>query len=389
MSVPSCSRVMSVLLCLCAMAALPSPLEAATGAATAQPASILGITVLPLYPDQPDGPRLSVLESAPTRGNGTAVIIAPGGGYVDLAFNHEGRQVADWFAARGVTAFVLEYRLGAGHVYPVPLQDGQQALARVRALAPRYRLANDRIGMVGFSAGGHLAALAATVEADLDQRPDFLVLGYPWLNAMQPNDAGLITYCSTVKGVPPAQCKAYEHRYTPLEHVSAKTPPVFIYGTTDDAVVSVPAITAFYAALLQAKVSVELHLFAHGAHGSGLGGGDLSLDAWPGLLENWLRARGLLEPAPGSFAAAAKAMAPAPEHAPGTAYTLDTRLADLLGRADTRAVLERVLGKAFLAGLPDYARGFSLDTIAVYKPEMLDPDRLAQLAAGLAAVDPD
>lgn len=237
-------------------------------------------------PDQSDGPRLSVFEPAATRANGTAAIVAPGGGCVDLATNHEGRQVADWFAARGVTAFVLECRLGPDKLYPVPLQDAWPALARARELAPRYRLAAERLGMVGFSAGGHLAAMAAV--ADASRKPDFVVLAYPWLNAMQPDDAGLISYCDTVKGVPPQCYKDYRQACTPQAHAGAKTSPTFIYGTSDDAVVSVPAITAFYDTLLKAGVPEEMHLFAHGAHGRGLGGGDASLDAWPVLLENWL-----------------------------------------------------------------------------------------------------
>ncbi|WP_066092642.1 alpha/beta hydrolase [Xanthomonas massiliensis] len=346
----------------------------------------LGIVAMPLYPDQPDGPRLTVFTPAATRGNGTAVIIAPGGGYTALATNHEGRQAADWFAAHGIVAFVLEYRLGAEHPFPVPLHDARQALARVRALATRYRLAGDRIGVAGFSAGGHLMATLATTGTDL--RPDFVVLAYPWLNAMQPNDRGLITYCGTVGKLPPARCADYARAYTPVAHVDARTPPTFLYATSDDAVVSVAAITAFYDALVQAAVPVELHLFAHGAHGSGLGGGDPALDAWPMLLAQWLRGRGLLDPAPGSDAALAAAIRPAPAHALGTPYTTGTRLADLLADPRARQVLEAELGAAFLAGLPDYAGAFGLEAIAVYRPDVLDPACLQRIAAALARLAP-
>jgi acetyl esterase/lipase len=263
----------------------------------------LGITTLPLWAGS--GSTLTVFEPHPGRGNGTAVVVAPGGAYRGLASNLEGRQVADWFAARGVTAFVLKYRLGEANPYPAPLLDAQRAVRLVRSLAEKYKLSPSRIGMIGFSAGGHLAAMEATsfdggqpsasdpVER-LSDRPDFLILGYPWLNAMQPNTKHLITYCSVLSALPANDCKQWEEKYTPALHVSAKTPPTFIFHTTDDAVVPVQASVEFYSALLAAGVPAEMHLFRHGAHGSGLGNGDEALDLWPELLENWMRSQGLL-----------------------------------------------------------------------------------------------
>jgi acetyl esterase/lipase len=274
----------------------------------------LGITTIPLWngvPPDSSGPveavpTLTVFLPQPGRGNGTAIVIAPGGAYRGLASNLEGRQVADWFTSRGVTAFVLRYRLGAQNLYPVPLEDGLHAVRVVRSLAAQYGFSPQRVGMAGFSAGGHLSAEVGTMfdegnaaAADpverLSSRPDFLVLGYPWLNAMQPNDRGFITYCSVIK-VPAEQCKADEEKYTPSLHVTSRTPPTFIYSTTDDAVVPVSASVDFYNALHAAGVSVEMHLFRHGPHGSGLGSGDAALDAWTVLLEQWLREQGLLTP---------------------------------------------------------------------------------------------
>jgi acetyl esterase/lipase len=251
-----------------------------------------------------DMPTLTVFLPQRGRGNGTAVIVAPGGAYISLASNLEGRQVADWFTARGVTAFVLKYRYGPKNVFPIPLEDAQRAIRLVRSYARRYDLSPQRVGMIGFSAGGHLAATAGTLfqeenasSADpvdrLSDRPDFLILGYPWLNAMQPNHSRLITYCS-IPTIPEDQCKAFEQRYTPSLHVTGKTPPTFIYATSDDAAVPVSGSVTFYSALIAAGVSAELHLFRHGAHGSGLGAGDAALDMWPGLLEEWLRDQGLL-----------------------------------------------------------------------------------------------
>jgi acetyl esterase/lipase len=222
-----------------------------------------------------------------------------------LTMNLEGRQIADWFAAHGVTAFVLKYRLGKNDPYPEPLLDGQRAMRLVRSMSDEFHLDRDKIGFVGFSAGGHLAAMVATTSDDGDaqapdtidrfsDRPNFLVLGYAWLNAMQPNDRGLITYCSVLRTLPAEKCKLWESLYTPTLHISKNTPTTFIYATTDDKTVPVSASVDFYSALIQAGVPAEMHLFRHGGHGSGLGDGDPALEIWPVLLENWLRAQGYL-----------------------------------------------------------------------------------------------
>lgn len=251
-----------------------------------------------------DVPTLTMFKPQRGTGNGTAVVIAPGGAYLGLAANLEGRQVADWFAARGVTAFVLRYRLGKTYLYPTPLNDARRAVRFVRARAGELGVTPDRIGMMGFSAGGHLAASTGTMFEDgaassadpierVSSRPDFLVLGYPWLDAMKPRPNNVISYCSVLK-LEPAQCSTFE-QYNPDSRVTARTPPTFIYHTTDDDLVPVESSLSFYAALTKAKVPVELHAFAKGKHGSGLGLGDPALDLWPSLLEAWLRDRGLLK----------------------------------------------------------------------------------------------
>jgi acetyl esterase/lipase len=278
----------------------------------------LGITTLALWgagasPEEigknSQDSMLTVFVPHPGKGNGTAVVIAPGGAYVGLASNLEGRQVADWFAARGVTAFVLKYRLGAANPYPVPLLDAHRAIRLVRSLSKNYHLSANRVGIMGFSAGGHLAAMEATSFDDgkpsandpvdrFSDRPDFLILGYPWLNAMQPNNRNLITYCSVLPSLRASDCKDWEQKYTPALHVTANTPSTFLYSTSDDALVPVQASVDFYSALARAGVPVEMHLFRHGAHGSGLGEGDAALDMWPRLLEVWLRTQGWLMPEP-------------------------------------------------------------------------------------------
>ena len=275
----------------------------------------LGISTIPLWPsgapevagaDAADLPTLTVFLPQKGKGTGSAVVVAPGGSYLGLASNLEGRQVADWFTSLGLTAFVLKYRLGAKYLYPIPLEDAQRAVRLVRSSATSYGFLPDRIGFIGFSAGGHLAAATGTLfdagKADagdpverLSSRPDFLILGYPWLNAMQPS-GHYITYCSVIKTIPPETCKLDEQKYTPSLHVTPQTPTTFIYSTTDDGTVPISASVNFYNALIAAGVPAELHIFRHGEHGSGMGAGSAALDQWPGLLEQWLRDQGLLTP---------------------------------------------------------------------------------------------
>jgi acetyl esterase/lipase len=259
--------------------------------------------------DEPsDVPAVSVFAPRKGKANGTAVVIAPGGSYRELASDLEGREVADWFAARGITAFVLRYRMGGKYQYPVPLEDAQRAMRWVRANAVKYGVDAQRIGLMGFSAGGHLAAMesvsAETADANAtdavdraSSKPDFVVLGYPWLNAMVPNMSGLITYCAgnpTVQGVSAEKCKEFETKYNPVRFVTRQTPRTFLYITSDDQTVDVQASIDYFEALRAAKVPVEFHSFAHGAHGSGMGSGDPALDLWPTLLDAWLRGQGLL-----------------------------------------------------------------------------------------------
>jgi acetyl esterase/lipase len=289
----------SMAVCRCAMAQVAATDAGALGAQ-------FGVSTLPLWPaDNSAQSTLTVFRQQAAKPSQTAVIIAPGGGYMGLTVNLEGRQVADWFASRGITAFVLKYRLGGNHPFPEPLQDGQRAMRLVRSMSKEFHLDPDKIGFVGFSAGGHLAAMVATSGDNGDSqapdtmdrfsdRPNFLVLGYPWLNAMEPNDRGMITYCSVLRTLPADKCKAWEKQYTPSLHVSGTTPTTFIYATADDKTVPVSASIDFYSALIKSGVPAEMHLFRHGGHGSGLGGGDPALDVWPSLLENWLRAQGLL-----------------------------------------------------------------------------------------------
>ncbi len=250
-----------------------------------------------------DIPTLTVMNPRPGANNGSAVIVLPGGAYLGLAADLEGREVADWFTARGFRAFVLSYRLSShGYLLPVPLLDARRAVQVVRARARDYQINPNRIVMIGFSAGGHLAALAATqpvagkpdAEDPIDRessRPDYLVLGYAWLGAVTP-DTSHLSYCKLFNVMD--KCDALRAAYTPALFVTKETPPTFMYHTFTDETVPVEQALTFYDALVKAGVTSELHVFAKGGHGSGLGKGDAALDQWSGLLENWLRPYGLL-----------------------------------------------------------------------------------------------
>jgi acetyl esterase/lipase len=278
--------------------------------------AFLGIQTIRLWPGPApeakgnaclDIPALTIFDPQPGQANGSAVIILPGGGYVGLAGNLEGRQFADWFAARGFRAFVLTYRLTSqGYVLPVPLIDARRAIQTVRARAADYHINPDRIVVIGFSAGGHLAALSGTqfvagkpdAEDPIERvssRPDYLVLGYPWIGAIS-SDTSHLSYCKLFNLMD--RCEVLRAAYSPELFVTKETPPTFIYHTFNDQTVPVEQALRFYEALVKAGVPSEMHIFANGKHGSGLGKGDAALDQWPGLLEVWMRAQGLLTVAP-------------------------------------------------------------------------------------------
>jgi acetyl esterase/lipase len=252
-----------------------------------------------------DIPSLMVFRPHEGSGNGTAVVIAPGGAYRGLAGDLEGREVADWFASRGVTAFVLRYRFGPQYLMPIPLIDAQRAMRLVRAHADDFGIDPDRIGMMGFSAGGHLAALVATERetgsaASTDPiertsaRPDFLILAYPALVMFDAAQRSEYAYCKIMHMA--SGCDSnFLNRYSPAQHVGSGTPATFIYHTTDDALVPVEDSVRLFLALRQAGVPAEMHLFRSGPHGSGLGGANPELNVWPALLEAWLRGLGLLK----------------------------------------------------------------------------------------------
>ena len=339
-----------------------------------------------------DTPSLTVFEPH-GRPNGTAVIIAPGGAYLALASDLEGREVADWFASRGVTAFVLRYRLGGKYPMPTPLLDAQRAVRLVRSMAGDFDLSTNRIGMMGFSAGGHLTALTgvssdsgASAAADpverASSRPDFLILAYPALIMFGSTRPTAIDYCQLMRLQ--SRCDhAFVDRYRPELQVDTHTPPTFLYHTTDDELVPVNDSVRFYAALVSAGVSAEMHLFAHGHHGSGLGQGDVALDAWPTLLETWLRGQGLLGPNPNRVSLVGASIPVARNQR----LSIDSPVSRVVADPRGQAVLADLIDQGFLDMLIARApTTMSLRDIAK-AAAMPDTLRLAAIQKALAALD--
>jgi acetyl esterase/lipase len=232
--------------------------------------------------------------------NGTAVIVCPGGGYQHLAMDHEGVQVAKWLNSLGISAFVLQYRLGPKYHHPAMINDAQRAIRTVRSRAAALHIQPDRIGIWGFSAGGHLASTAAThfdagnpnAPDPIDRmgsRPDFAILAYPVISLGEFAHVGSRVNLLGKDADP----KLVEDLSNDLR-VTAQTPPTFLFHTTADTTVPVENSVRFYLALRKAGVPAELHIFQNGPHGVGLAPTDATLSAWSGLLANWLRERGLL-----------------------------------------------------------------------------------------------
>jgi acetyl esterase/lipase len=250
-----------------------------------------------------DIPTLAPYLVPPGRGTGAAVIVCPGGGYSGLSMDKEGDQVAKWLNSIGVTAFVLKYRLGPKYHHPVELGDAQRAIRTVRAKAAEYRVMPERVGIMGFSAGGHLASTAGThfdagdaAAADpierMSSRPDFLVLCYPVISFLEFAHQGSKR---SLLGENPDP-KLVENLSNQMQ-VTEKTPPTFLFHTTADRTVPVENSVMFYAALRKAGVPAELHIYENGPHGVGLAQTDEALSSWPARLADWLRGRGLLNSA--------------------------------------------------------------------------------------------
>ncbi len=247
-----------------------------------------------------DKPKLTLYPAA-AASTSAAVIVCPGGGYRNLASDHEGKQVAEWLNTLGVSAFVLQDRVGPRYRHPAPLQDAQRALRLVRSRAASFAIDPRRVGILGFSAGGHLASTAGTRFDDgkpdaadpverFGSRPDFMILGYPVISLAAP--FAHRGSRSLLLGETP-DLKLVEELSNETQ-VTARTPPAFLFHTADDPAVPVENSLAFFQALRAAQVPGELHVFPRGPHGVGLAQWDPALSAWPKLCEAWLRAIGFV-----------------------------------------------------------------------------------------------
>ena len=247
-------------------------------------------------------PTLTAYLPPAGKGNGTAVIVCPGGGYSHLAMTHEGTDIAKWLNSLGVTAFVLKYRLPSDETMIDktigPLQDAQRAIQLVRQQAARWGVDTKRVGIMGFSAGGHLASTTGTHfdEITIDNkdnislRPDFMVLLYPVISFADSIGHRGSRDCLLGKQPSPALVQKYSNEL----QVTAQTPPAFLMHAEDDKTVQVVNTLYFYEALLKNHVPAELHVYPKGGHGFGMLN-PTTKDEWTSRLENWLDANGWLK----------------------------------------------------------------------------------------------
>jgi len=263
------------------------------------------VQAIKLWPNGAPGALGSEPDDTPTltpylpsqKSTGAAVIVCPGGGYTHLA-DHEGRPVAEWLNSIGITAFVLKYRIGPKYHHPAPLQDAARAIRTVRARAAEWNIDPKRIGILGFSAGGHLASTIGTHFDDgnasaedpierVSSRPDLLVLIYPVITM------GEFTHAGSKKQLigehaSPDMVKLLSNE----EQITKQTPPTFLVHTANDSSVPVENSLHFAEQLRKLGIPFELHIYERGPHGFGLGGSDPILSTWPARCADWLRLQG-------------------------------------------------------------------------------------------------
>ena len=276
-----------------------------------QPLPIQDGQVIPLWSGTAPGalgtedrdiPAVTVFLPRTLGQNTPAVIICPGGGYTNLASNHEGRQVANYFNSLGVAAFVLRYRLGPRYQHPIELGDAQRAIRMMRSHASDWRLDPARIGIMGFSAGGHLAMTASThfdrgssgapdAVDRVGSRPDFTILGYPVISMVEPwTHQG--SRSNLLGNNPDPELAG---TLSGEKSVTTDTPPTFIFQTNADTTVPAENSLYYFLALRKFGVPAEMHIFERGPHGVGLANDDPALSEWSKLLANWLRLRGVVK----------------------------------------------------------------------------------------------
>lgn len=246
-------------------------------------------------------PTITIFAPEAGKSNGTAVVICPGGGYGHLAINKEGYKLAAWFAEQGVTGVVLKYRLPHDRIMEDkrigPLQDAQRALRYVRQHATELKIDPTKVGIMGFSAGGHLAVTASTLYDDkvyqttegVSARPDFSILIYPVIS-MQ---TGITHQGSRDNLLGKKAVQADVYKYSGEYQVTPDTPMTFLVHATDDHAVPVENSIRYYSALKNADVPVEMHLYEDGGHGFGMGTSSTE-NSWPAALSLWMKKHSLI-----------------------------------------------------------------------------------------------
>ena len=294
-------------------ASSPAPVTTSTSAAAAaRPMVARAQPVIPLWVNGAPGalgatpadqPEMTPYLPPAGTANGTAVVIFPGGGYAHLAMDHEGSAIANWLAGLGVTTFVVKYRLGPSYHHPTMIGDAQRAIRIARARAAEWNVDPRRLGIIGFSAGGHLASTAGTHfdagnSASTDpierasSRPDFELLIYPVITMRDSVTHGGSRLNLLGKQPTPELVQLLSNEL----QVTRETPPTFLVHSTDDRTVPVQNSLLFYEALKRNGVPVEMHVFEHGGHGYGMAPKDPALAIWTALCENWMRRHGWLTP---------------------------------------------------------------------------------------------
>jgi len=245
-------------------------------------------------------PELLVFLPEEGKGTGTTVVICPGGGYACVSFGNEGFPVAKWLNSIGITAVILKYRLPSDLIMKDksigPLQDAQEAIRIVRRNAKTWNLDAAKVGIMGFSAGGHLAATASThydykvydAKDQTSARPDFSILVYPVASFQTETTHGGSRQALIGANPQKKQIDFYSNEL----QVNKKTPPAFLVHSVDDDLVLVDNSILYMKALRKNKVNAELHIFQKGGHGYGLGKPGSTESSWPSLCLQWIKANG-------------------------------------------------------------------------------------------------
>lgn len=248
-----------------------------------------------------DKPQLMAYLPVPEKSTGASVIVCPGGGYCHLCEDREGEFVAEWFQSFGVAAFVLRYRIAPRYHYPIPLMDALRAIRTVRAKSGEWELDPKRIGIMGFSAGGHLASAAGTLfpedgpeATDVIERqcsrPDFLILAYPVITMKPP----YVNMGSRINLLGDSPKDGLVDLLSTETQVTSRTPRTFLFHTDSDKTVPSENSALFYLALRKAGVPAEMHIYAKGDHGIGLAKEDPTLCNWPERLRLWMKSQRLI-----------------------------------------------------------------------------------------------